>query len=86
MVVTLTSGREVDLRPLTFLQRAEIKDQSLKHFNEKITVSLYVCGKAVMYATGLSERDLNDWPDEDVYEAGAKVFESLYISDTDKKK
>ena len=86
MVTKLTSGREIELRPLTFLQRADIKDQALKHYRDNIPVSLFVCGKALMYATGISESELTDWPDEDIYEAGSKIFETLYVSETDKKK
>ena len=84
--VKLQSGREIELKPLTFFQRAEIKDLSLEYYNRNVPVSLTVCGKAVLYASGLSERDLNDWDDAEIYEAGAKVFESLTVSDIDKKK
>lgn len=85
-MVKLESGREIELKPLTFFQRAEIKDLALEYYNKNVPVSLTVCGKAVMFACSLSERDLNDWADEEIYEAGAKVFETLIISDIDKKK
>ena len=85
-MVKLQSGREVDLKPLTFFQRAEIKDLSLEYYNKNVPVSLTVCGKAVMYACNLNERELNDWDDAEIYECGAKVFESLVVSDIDKKK
>ena len=85
-MVVLASGREIELKPLTFFQRAEIKDLSLEYFNKNVPVSLTVCGKAVLYSCSMSESQLNDWTDEEVYEAGAKIFETLYVPENDKKK
>ena len=85
-MVTLSTGKEVDLKPLKFSQRAEIKDMAFKNYRENIPVSLVTCGKCAMYSLGITEDKLNDYKDEEIYEIGAKVFEDLFISETDKKK
>jgi len=85
-MVKLSTGKEVDLKPLKFFHRAEIKDLAFKNYRENIPVSLVTCGKCVMYAAGVTESELDNWKDEEIYEAGAKVFEDLFISETDKKK
>lgn len=86
MVVKLSTGKEVELKSLKFFQRAEIKDLALKNYQEKIPVSLVTCGKCAMYALGITEMQLDDYTDEEIYEIGAKVFEVLFLSETDKKK
>ncbi|KPK95789.1 hypothetical protein AMJ80_03505 [bacterium SM23_31] len=85
-MVKLSSGREIELKPLKFFQRAEIKDLALKNYRENIPVSLVTCGKCVIYATGITEDELNKWGDAEIYEAGAEVFKTLFISEEDKKK
>lgn len=84
--ITLTSGREVTIKPLTVRQRAKIKDEAFRAFNRGITVSLENSLDAVIYATGLRENELEQWDDQDIYECGAEVFNRLYIPETDKKK
>ena len=85
-MVKLSSGKEVDLKPLKFFQRAEIKDLALKNYQEKIPVSLVTCGKAAMFALNITEDKLDDFTDEEIYEIGSKVFEGLFLSEADKKK
>ena len=85
-MIKLKSGREIDPKPLSWEDMAWVKDQSLKCFNEGITVSLFVCGKTLLLAklvTSLEE--LKDWPDEDVYESAGKVIELNTLKDTQKK-
>lgn len=83
--VKLSSGREVTLKGLKFFERAELKDQALKKYNENIPVSLVTCGRALI-AAGVTEEELETWPDADVYEGGAEVFNMINLSETDKKK
>lgn len=84
--IVLESGREIKINPLTWRQRAEIKDLSLKHFRDNIPISLLVCGRCVQCATGLRDTDLDEWPDDDIYEAGAKIFAQMHLSEQTKKK
>lgn len=86
MVIKLKSGKEVELKPLTFMQRAELKDLALKNYRENIPVSLVTCGKALIYASSLNEKDLDEWNDNDIYEAGAEIFSQMNLKETDKKK
>jgi hypothetical protein len=87
-MVKLTSGREVELKPLKFFQRAEIKDIAFKNYQDKIPVSLALCGKCVIYSGIATEAELDagKFTDEEIYEIGTKVFENLFISTLDKKK
>lgn len=85
-MVVLKSGREIELHPLNFFQRAEVKDLALEYWNKKVPLSLTVCGKCVLYAARIAETSLNEWTDEDVYEAGGIVLGDLFKSDLDKKK
>ena len=86
--IKLTSGREVDLKPLKFFQRAEIKDIALKNYKENIPISLVLCGKCAVYSGACTETELDQgkFSDEEIYEIGTKVFEDLFLSETDKKK
>ena len=87
-MVKLSSGKEIELKPLKFFQRAEIKDIALKNYKEGIPISLALCGKCAIYSGVATEADLDSgkFTDEEVYEIGAKVFETLYLSGVDKKK
>lgn len=84
----LSTGRDVELKPLKFFQRAEIKDIALKNYQDNIPVSLVVCGKSAIYAGVCTEAELNDgkFTDEEIYEIGAAVFGSLFLAERDKKK
>jgi len=91
-MVKLSSGREIELKPLNFFQRAQIKDEALKKYNENIPVSLENCGRALMFSLDMNEAQFEkylldgNWQDEEIYEAGAKIFESLWVKELDKKK
>jgi hypothetical protein len=85
-MVKLKSGKEYEIKGLTFKQRAEIKDLALEYYKRGVPVSLEVCGRAVCFALGIQPGALDSWDDNDVYELGAEVFNQLYLSETDKKK
>ena len=84
----LSSGREIELKPLKFFQRAEIKDIALKNYQEGIPVSLVLCGKCAVFSGAATDAELNDgkFSDVEVYEIGAEVFNTLFTSELDKKK
>ena len=85
-MVKLKSGREIDPKPLTWENMAWVKDQSLKYYNEKIPISLYVCGNCLLFAKVIDKLDfLLDWSDEEVYEAANKIIEENTLQDTQKK-
>ena len=85
-MVTLQSGREIDLKPISFFKRAEIIDMALEMYYKGVPVSLQVCGKCLQYSLGLSEKELGEWSDNEIYEAGNLIFVDLQKSELDKKK
>lgn len=83
---TLSTGKEIKINPLSWVQRAEIKDSALAGYINKIPVSLVTCGLAAKYALKISDSAIEDFTDSEIYEIGAKVFDDIDISETDKKK
>ncbi len=85
-MIKLESGREVELKPLTFFQRAEIYDLYMEYVKRGVFVSYTVCGKAAMYALKIPEAKLDDYSNEEIIEIANKVFEDLQKFELDKKK
>lgn len=84
--VTLNSGRKVTIYPLGVRQRAKLKDQAYGAFNRGIRVSLENCLDACIMGLGMKEEAFNTWQDEEIYECGGLVMESMIVNKTDKKK
>jgi len=85
-MVKLKSKREIDPKPLSWENMAWIKDKSVEFFNKGVTLSLFVCGKILLYAQVVKNlEDLKEWPDEDIYEAANIIFEENSLTDTQKK-
>lgn len=89
--VVLKSGREVKLKPLNALQRAEIMDiakvYALKYPEVRESadggMSIKAFTQAAMFATGLN---IDDWNLDEIIEVGANALEDAWLKDTDKKK
>lgn len=85
--VTLESGREITLKPITFDHRNELKDLAGKYYRDSGNVaSFFLFGKAVRFGTTLTEAELIELTDVEILEAGGKVFEGMNTSESDKKK
>ncbi len=87
--VILKSGREVKLKPLNVLQRAEIQDLSNAYLSKNPElkgtnsgVSMVALVKSVQYAVG----DVENWTTEELIECGLQVWEDAFFTETDKKK
>jgi len=75
-----------EAKSLSWEQMAWIKDQSLKYYNDHIPISLFVCGKVLLFAQVINNLDdLKEWKDEDVYKEANNVIEQNTLNDTQKK-
>ena len=83
-MVKLKSNREVELKPLTFLQKQTIKDIAFTFHSEKIFPVMTTWTKALMMI-GLKEEELEQWTDEEIAEAGNWVLENSGLNETQKK-
>ena len=86
-MVKLTSGREIDLKPLNVMQRAEILDDahvfSVEHPKAGFSFKTFV--KSIMFS-GIKESELLEWSQEEIAEAAMEIFKSLNNSESFKKK
>lgn len=92
------SEREIEIRSLTFKQRAPIKDeieQRLIELSEKIkdtnkavvlALSIELSGRIVLMGSDLKEEDLNDMDDMEIRELASAILNLSYIKKEDKKK
>ena len=90
--------REIEIRGLTFLERAPIKDEieerfikiseSVRSVEKAITasMSLELCGKVVKMATELKDADLDDMDDMDIKELASAILNKTYMKADAKKK
>jgi len=97
-MVKLKSGREIEVKALTFKQRAPIKDElerNIIEFSERIkdvnkalnlALSLELSGRIVLMATELKDDDLDQMEDNEIRMLAGDIISKSYISDTDKKK
>ena len=86
-MVKLQSGREIELKPVSFTDKMKLfrlaQEYAIEH--PKVKVSPEVFGEALICA-GLLPNDLNTWDLMEVIEAGNLVFESLRLTESFKKK
>jgi len=83
-MVKLKSGREVNLKPLTFLQKQVIKDIAFTYHQEKIFPIMTTWTKALIL-NGIAEAELETWKDEEIAEAGNWILENSELTETQKK-
>lgn len=82
--ITLKSGREVRLFPLTFLQKQEVKEWAAKSAVNG-TVALVGYTIAVKHAARISYDELEEFTDNEIIEAGEKVLALNFRTDEQKK-
>ena len=86
-MVKLKSGREVELKPLTFRQKLRLTDTSFNLFQETGRGwSFESMLDIVQMATGLSDKEMEDWEVSELDECAAEIIKDNTLSEFDKKK
>ena len=86
-MVKLASGKEIELKPINIMQRAELLDDAhifaVEHPKAGFSFKTFV--KALTFA-GIKESELLEWTHEEIVEAAMQIFAGLTNSETFKKK
>lgn len=90
--------REIEIRALTFIERAPIKDEieerfvkiseTVKNIEKAISasMSLDLCGRVVKMATALKDADLDNMDDLEIKELASAILNKTYLKPDVKKK
>ena len=86
-MVKLASGREVELRPLTFIEKIPIKDiyYGMAFAKDTMNVPIYSLAVKALMQIGFKDTELNEWSDSEIIEAGNWILENSALTETQKK-
>lgn len=86
-MVKLKSGREIELRGLTFREKIPIKDTyyGAAFTTGNLSHSMYSLCVQALSGIGIKDKDLESYTDEEIFEAGQWVLMESDLIESQKK-
>ena len=83
----LSDGSEIEVRPLTFIEKLPIKDiyYDLTLRTGKQVVPIMTCCATALMQIGFRAEQLKTWTDDDIFLAGNWILEKSELVEREKK-